>query len=220
MSDPLNVITVTWNNRGLIRPWFWHLRHETRIPIRVILIDNGSNDGTLDEALHHKQEGDLFLKMPVNIGLGLALNAATRLLYEENRNTEFFAFIESDIFLGQEDVIKDALNAIQSDEKAFMAQLKLHRTRTGKVHHGVGGSIIRMASWRQAGGFVFGYHLYNEDNEFCCACEKFGMHRIEMQTGISLHIGGGTTIDNLGGKREMLAQEDSEMYERRHGFKP
>ena len=106
------------------------------------------------------------------------------------------------------------------DKNAFMACLKLHRTRTGEIHYGVGGSVIRMSSWRRAGGFVFGYHLYNEDNEFCCACEKFGQHRIEMDSGICLHIGGGTTIDNLGEKRDALAHEDSLMYEMRHGFKP
>jgi GT2 family glycosyltransferase len=217
---PLNIITVVWNNRPFIRPWFWHLHHETRIPTRVILIDNGSEDGSFEEAMHHKREHDLFIRFPVNIGLALALNAATRLLYEEDKETEFFAFIESDIFLGQEDVLKDALEAIQNDNNAFMACLRLHRTRTGEIHHGVGGSVIRMASWRRAGGFVFGYHHYNEDNEFCCACEKFGQHRIGMEKGISLHIGGGTTIDNLGEKTRELLKEDAEMYESRYGFKP
>jgi|DEB0MinimDraft_6_1074348.scaffolds.fasta_scaffold08458_2 GT2 family glycosyltransferase len=217
---PLNIITVAWNNRAFITPWFWHLRHETRIPTRVVFIDNGSQDGTWEEANQHKRQNDLFLQFPKNIGLGLALNAATRLIYEEDPSQEFFAFIESDIFLGQEDVIAIALDSLTKDKNAFMACLKLHRTRTGEIHYGVGGSVIRMSSWRRAGGFVFGYHLYNEDNEFCCACEKFGQHRIEMDSGICLHIGGGTTIDNLGEKRDALAHEDSLMYEMRHGFKP
>lgn len=187
---------------------------------RVVLIDNGSEDGTFEEATRHKQEGDLFLKFPVNVGLALALNTATRLIHEEEPGMEFFAFVESDIFLGQEDVLHEALKTIQADDNAFMAALKLHRTRTGEIHHGVGGAIIRMSSWRQAGGFRFGYHLYNEDNEFCCYCESIGLHRILMDSGISLHIGGGTTIDNIGEKREELLEQDALMYEKRYGFRP
>jgi GT2 family glycosyltransferase len=212
----LPVISVAWNNREFIRPYFWHLRAMTSIPLKVYFWDNGSDDNTFTEAIEHKQENDVFVQSPVNIGLGLALNAASRLIHEDDKNAKFFAIVESDIFLGQIGVLDNALKALQQDTSKLAAFIKMRSMREeGHEHHGIGGAVVNMEHWRTCGGFPFGYHHWQEDIELFIRAKIMGHECICMQDGLSAHLNGGSVTNNLGDKREPLRQEDIKMYHAR-----
>lgn len=213
---PLPIVSVAWNNREFIRPYFWHLRAMTKIPIKVYFWDNGSTDDTFNEAKEHSQESDVFVKSPVNTGLGLALNAMTRLIHEDDPSAEFFAILESDIFLGQIGVLDNALEALQKDKTKLAAFIKMRSMREeGHEHYGIGGSVVNMEIWRKCGGFPFGYHHWQEDIELLKRAEIMGHNVIQMKYGLSSHLSGGTVTNNLREKREPLREEDIKMYQAR-----
>lgn len=219
MNNPLPVITVWHKNREYIRPWFWFFHRCTEIPTIIYGIDNGSDDESFQEALAHKRTDDKFYQMPRNLGLGLALNSSTRMICEDFPDTEFFCFIESDVYLSEFGMIEKAIETLEKNPTAYQVRFPLRSMRSGGIHYGIGAAVVRMKVWREFGGFAYGYNHWCEDFELQAKAEKNGWKKIDMNFGMAVHITGGTVNDKIPDARKKHNDFDEHMYRARQKHK-
>ncbi|NMO95230.1 glycosyltransferase family 2 protein [Paenibacillus lemnae] len=71
MSGTTSIIIPTYNALGLLRTCVEHIRAYTEVPYEIIVVDNGSNDGTPEYCV---QEGLLLISLPENLGFPSACN--------------------------------------------------------------------------------------------------------------------------------------------------
>ena len=75
MSDELFVVTVTYSPGPHLDRFLASLAHATERPVTVIMADNGSTDGTPEEAVERYTNVRL-LRTGGNVGYGSAINRA------------------------------------------------------------------------------------------------------------------------------------------------
>lgn len=211
----LPIITVTKNGVDYIDHWFWCVRNLTNTDHIVIGFDDGSTDGTYERALAIKKGCDHFYQMPRSFGQAICLNAAVRIIRDEFPGTEFFAIVESDIFISQKGTLDAAVRLLEKDPAAYKAYLPLRSMRDGNIHCGTSGSVVRMQSWVDFGGFPNGYNHWCEDVEFSQRAESNDMHSINMDCGYCVHITGAALTDQLKNKRNLLINHDLELLKKR-----
>lgn len=211
----LPIITVTKNGIDYIDHWFWCIRNLTNNDHVIVGFDDGSTDGTYKRALELKRTTDQFYQMPVSVGQAICLNAAVRLIRQDYPGTEFFAIVESDIFVSQKGTLDAAVTALEKDPKAYKAYFPLRSMRDGNIHCGTSGSVIRMQSWIDYGGFPNAYYHWCEDVEFSRRAEANGWHNINMDKGYCVHITGAALTDQLKNARNFMLKHDLSLLERR-----
>lgn len=215
----LPIITVTKNGVDYIDHWFWCVRNLTNTEHIVIGFDDGSTDGTYERALNIKSINDHFYQMPRSFGQAICLNAAVRIIREDYPGTEFFAIVESDIFISQKGTLDAAVSLIEKDPSAYKVYLPLRSMRDGHVHCGTSGSVVRLQSWVDFGGFPNGYNHWCEDVEFSQRAEANNMHSINMDHGYCVHVTGAALTDQLKNRRNLLLNHDYGLLEARKSQK-
>jgi N-acetylglucosaminyl-diphospho-decaprenol L-rhamnosyltransferase len=75
VSDELLVVTVTYSPGPHLERFLATLSHATDRPVRVVMADNGSTDGTPEEAVERYPNVELF-RTGGNLGYGTAINRA------------------------------------------------------------------------------------------------------------------------------------------------
>lgn len=71
-----SIIIPTFNEKDLLMDCIYSIRHHTQLPYEIIVVDNGSTDGTLDFLL---QEAVPFVSFPDNRGFPIACNTGMKL---------------------------------------------------------------------------------------------------------------------------------------------
>lgn len=94
MAD-IYVIIVTYNAMKWAEKCFTSLRHSS-VPVKSIVIDNGSTDGTQEYVKTHFPEVD-FIQSPENAGFGKANNMGIEKAYKEG--AEFFYLMNQDAWI-------------------------------------------------------------------------------------------------------------------------
>lgn len=85
----ITVIIPTWNQRDLLRTCLRSLQAQTAA-CRVLVVDNGSSDGTVEMVTHDFSGFDL-LRLEANLGFAQAVNKGIR-----QSTTEFVALLNND----------------------------------------------------------------------------------------------------------------------------
>ncbi|HKH52397.1 MAG TPA: glycosyltransferase family 2 protein [Mycobacterium sp.] len=96
MSDELVVVTVTYSPGPHLDRFLATLSHATERPVTVIMADNGSTDGTPEEALQRYPNARL-LRTGRNVGYGTAVNRAVAEITPES---EFVVVANPDVQWG------------------------------------------------------------------------------------------------------------------------
>lgn len=74
--EKTSIIIPTYNGRELLKDCIYSIKEHTNEPHEIIVVDNGSTDGTLDFC---RQEGITFLSLPINTGYPAACNKGLRM---------------------------------------------------------------------------------------------------------------------------------------------
>jgi GT2 family glycosyltransferase len=90
-------IILTLNNADVFPSLYRSLAKKTNYPITNIIVDNGSTDRTKDYINKFKREKDIFLNLPVNIGVTAGWNYAIRHLRAQNITPDYIALLNSDL---------------------------------------------------------------------------------------------------------------------------
>ena len=86
----VTVIVVNWNGKKLLSDCLNGLRHQIYRSFTVILVDNGSNDGSIDFVTNNYPEVKT-IALPENLGFSSANNVALK-----NIQSEYVAFLNND----------------------------------------------------------------------------------------------------------------------------
>jgi N-acetylglucosaminyl-diphospho-decaprenol L-rhamnosyltransferase len=76
MSEPITVVVVTFSPGSTLRTFVDTLREATTSPVNIVVVDNGSTDGSI-EALDECQ-GVRLIRTGSNVGYGVAANIGVR----------------------------------------------------------------------------------------------------------------------------------------------
>ncbi len=109
MSDELAVVTVTYSPGPHLDRFLASLSHATDRPVTVIMADNGSTDGSPEEAVERYPNTRL-LRTGANLGYGTAVNRAVAEYLDEFECSDFFVVANPDVQWGPRsiDVLLDA----------------------------------------------------------------------------------------------------------------
>ncbi|MFY9922619.1 MAG: glycosyltransferase family 2 protein [Mycobacterium sp.] len=99
MSDELVVVTVTYSPGPHLGRFLATLSHATERPVTVIMADNGSTDGSPEEALERFPNTRL-LRTGGNLGYGTAVNRAVAELRKGSANLDLFVVANPDVQWG------------------------------------------------------------------------------------------------------------------------
>jgi N-acetylglucosaminyl-diphospho-decaprenol L-rhamnosyltransferase len=99
VSDELLVVTVTYSPGPHLGRFLSTLSHATERPVTVVMADNGSTDGSPEEALERFPNVRL-LRTGGNLGYGTAVNRAVAELRKESERPDLFVVANPDIQWG------------------------------------------------------------------------------------------------------------------------
>jgi N-acetylglucosaminyl-diphospho-decaprenol L-rhamnosyltransferase len=99
VSDELVVVTVTYSPGPHLHRFLATLSHATDRPVKVIMADNGSTDGS-PEAAQEQFPNARLLRTGGNIGYGGAVNRAVAEAAKENANLDLFVVANPDVAWG------------------------------------------------------------------------------------------------------------------------
>lgn len=222
MTTHVAVIIINYNSGMLLDKCLRHLRAQTRRPECVIVVDNASNDGSVDELECNYPEVDL-VQLDRNLGFAAANNLAAL----RAEDMEWFALLNPDAFpepMWLERLLTAA--RVHPECASFGARLVNARDPdrldgTGDVYHvsgltwrrdhgkpigagaGEGGEIFapcaaaalyRRSAFFEAGGFDENYFCYFEDVDLGFRQRLLGYGCRYVPDAIVWHIGSAVTV--------------------------
>ena len=121
MKNPLvSVVILTWNRKDDLLETVAELKESTYAPIEIIVVDNGSNDGT-QEAINEKFPQVNFVRLEKNVGI-----AGYNIGMKKARG-EYVVLLDSDSF-PDESAIERMVKIFESDSKVGAVAFDVHNT--------------------------------------------------------------------------------------------
>lgn len=211
-------VTVNWNSPDDTARLLGAFRAFANPACEVVVVDNGSTDGSLDK-LRTAFPEVRFLVLPANAGFGTANNAALRealdqqipyvwlinndALPDAGSLAALVARLEADPRAGAAGAVvvdDDAAARIQAwgggHIRPWLGGVRLHRAPAEPLEFLTGACLLlRTAALREIGLFDERFFLYWEDADLCFRLQKSGWNLVVADTRIR-HRGSATTGRN------------------------
>ena len=141
----VTVVIPHWNRRKLLECLLKHLRQQFHPIVSVVVVDNGSDDGSAECA---EESGARVLRMPSNLGFARAVNAGLATV-----ETEYVAILNNDV-LPEPDWLQILVEALEAArEGAWFACGKLYAADGPGRLDGAFDLLSRSAcAWRAGNG--------------------------------------------------------------------
>lgn len=146
--DDVSIIVPVWNGRALVERLMKSLREQTRPAARILIVDNGSEDGAPEAA---ERLGAQVIRMGSNTGFARAVNRGI-----QECTTEWLAIINSDVELAPE-WLERLVEAAREGGAWFATGRILSATQHGRIDGTYdalcrGGCAWRVGAGRDDGG--------------------------------------------------------------------
>lgn len=212
----ISVIIPTWNRADLLQSVLEDLRQQTVVPAQVVVVDNGSVDGTAEIAAHFGSQRVAFDR---NLGFAAAVNAGI-----SAAKHEWILILNNDVEL-QPDWIERAIEAACQESAQFVAG-KILQARAPERLDGTWDLVTRSGcAWRCGWNALDGptwsvrrpiaiapmtatlfhravfervglldtrYESYYEDVDFGLRCALSGVAGVYEPRAIARHLGSAT----------------------------
>lgn len=221
-APPLSIVIVNWNGGKVLPHCLGGLAAQTFQDFEIILVDNGSVDGSVDDLETHWPHLPLkLICLPQNVGFAAANNTGARAA-----QGEWLALLNNDAFPAPDWLETLLAAARESPEYTFFASRLLQADRpdvidgTGDVYHVSGAvwnrqhnhpahlavnepgevfspqgaaALYRRAAFLEAGGFDESYHSYHEDIDLAFRLRLRGHRCLYVPGALVYHKGSFTT---------------------------
>lgn len=212
------VVIVNWNGEPFLGRCLSALQEQTVVPHDIILVDNASNDSSLDIV---KEFPDVhLLALTQNLGFARANNIAVQSL---SPSVEWVALLNPDAFpepnwlkelllaacaneeyniFGSQLVVADNPSELDGAGDAYHISGRVWRIRNGiKALSGEGeifspcaaAALYRQSAWIEVGGFDEDYFCYLEDVDLGFRLRLAGHRCLYVPSSVAHHLGSGTT---------------------------
>ncbi len=213
------VVIPTWNGRELVEEALRSLESQSFRDFRVIVVDNGSSDGTADALRERDAE---VVALPENRGFAAAVNAGIAAAGD----AELVALLNNDMELDP-GWLAELVAALDADPRAGSAASKLRMLRepgvldgagdlvtwygaTWRRGHGepdrgqydepgvvaspcAGAALYRRSALEAVGGFDERFFAYLEDADWGLRAQLAGLPCLWVPAAVAYHLGGATS---------------------------
>ena len=174
----VSIIIVNWNGKKFLAKCLESLRHQAYRHFSIILVDNGSNDGSIDFVIRNYPEVKI-IALPRNVGFSAANNIAIKTV-----KTEYVALLNNDA-VAHPLWLQSLIGALETYPEAGFAASKMLFydnpeiiDRVGDVYTRAGTGLLRgrgmLADSYNAREWVFG------------ACAGAALYRTRMLRNIGI----------------------------------
>ncbi len=216
----VSVVIPTWNGRELLDAALASLRGQSLSPDEVIVVDNGSTDGTV-EHVRAQWPAVTVLALPENTGFAAATNRGI-----ERARGEFVALVNNDVEL-HPDFLRELVTALAADPGAASAAAKMLRSDDrgvidatgdtlrwsgvalqrgqGEADRGqydapgrvfsacAGAAVYRRSVFDEVGPFDEAFFAYLEDVDWGFRAQLLGRGCVYVPSAIAYHVGSAST---------------------------
>ena len=219
-SPSIVVVVVNWNSGQYLKKCLQNLKDQTLSPNRVIVVDNASTDGSMDDLEHDFRDWE-FIRLESNTGFARANNLAVNKV----ENCDWIAFLNPDAFV-RPDWLEKLMLAIEKfpEVKLFGSHMLGYGNGlidgTGDIYHVSGvawrrdygmqcstvsrqtgevfspcaaASLISREVFIEVGGFDEHFFCYNEDVDLSFRLRLIGHRCIYISDAVVEHVGSATT---------------------------
>jgi GT2 family glycosyltransferase len=219
-TPSIAVVVVNWNSGQYLGKCLQSLKAQTLSPVRVLVIDNASTDGSM-EGLEQRFRSWEFIRLDNNTGFACANNLAVN----QVEDCDWIAFLNPDAF-AHTDWLENLTQASESfpDVKMFGSHMLGHDNGlidgTGDIYHVSGvawrrdhgikssevnresgeifspcaaASFISREVFLEVGGFDEHFYCYNEDVDLSFRLRLIGHRCIYVPNAVVEHVGSGST---------------------------
>lgn len=219
-SPSIAVVVVNWNSGQYLRKCLQSIKEQTLSPARVLVVDNASTDGSMDD-LEQDFHACEFVRLESNTGFASANNLAV----DRAEDCDWIAFLNPDAF-ARTDWLEKLMQAVNSfpDVKMFGSHMLGYNNSlidgTGDIYHVSGvawrrdygmqsskvnresgeifspcaaAALISREVFLKVGGFDEHFYCYNEDVDLSFRLRLVGHRCIYVSDAVVEHVGSGTT---------------------------
>jgi GT2 family glycosyltransferase len=173
------VVVPNWNGRQWLPACLDALARQRRLPAEVIIVDNGSRDGSLEYAESRSPELPVrVLKLGVNTGFAHAANRGI-----ESSRTELVAVINTDVVLA-DDWLQRMEAALRDSPGAGSVACKMLSLRDPTRVYDAGDILRRDGACEQRGRFLPDDGRWDEPGEIFGACAGAAVYRRSAVLGV------------------------------------
>ncbi|MBU9889686.1 MAG: glycosyltransferase family 2 protein [Candidatus Omnitrophica bacterium] len=183
MSQPLvSVIVLNWNGKDVIFECLDSLLRQTYESVEIILVDNGSTDGSL-ELIQERYDASLkIIVNPTNVGFAEGCNVGIRA-----SRGELIALVNSDATL-EGSWIEEMVKGMHDPSVGMCASKIYYYGKPGLIEN-TGQTITRDGLGRTRGRLERDEGQYDSNAEVFCPSGCAGLYRKEMLEKIGLFDG-------------------------------
>jgi GT2 family glycosyltransferase len=216
----VSVVIPTWNGRALLDVALASLERQSLAPAEVIVVDNGSSDGTADH-VRERWPAVTLLALPENTGFAAATNRGI-----ERARGDVVALVNNDVEL-HPDFLRELVAGLEADQGAASAAAKMLRfddrgvidatgdtlrwsgialqrgqgerdrgqyDAPGRVFSAcAGAAAYRRSAFDELGLFDEAFFAYLEDVDWGFRAQLAGRGCVYVPTAIAYHVGSAST---------------------------
>jgi GT2 family glycosyltransferase len=168
----LSVVIPNWNGRRWLPDCLESIRRQDRLPQQIIVVDNGSSDGSL-EYLRSEHPSVQVLSLPRNTGFAHAANRGVRAAHGE-----FIALLNTDVILAPDWVDRMA-RALAREPCVASAACKMLSLEDPARVYDAGDVLRRDGACEQRGRFGPDDGRWEQSGEVFGACAGAALYRRE-----------------------------------------
>jgi GT2 family glycosyltransferase len=172
VAPAVAVVIPNWNGRRWLPGCLESIAAQTVRPAEVIVVDNGSTDGSLE--LLEEQEGVRALALGRNTGFAFAANRGV-----EAASSELVALVNTDVVLAP-DWVERMAAAIEADPGAASVACKMVDLKDPSLLYDAGDVLRRDGACEQRGRFERDDGRFDAPGEIFGACAGAALYRREV----------------------------------------
>lgn len=179
-KDLVSVIVLNWNGEGVIGPCLESLLGQTYQPREIIVVDNGSTDGSLEVIKERYQSSVILIENKKNLGFAEGVNIGIRA-----SSGEFIALLNDDA-VAEEDWIENLVKGFERAPSIGMCASKVYLTDRQKVFDNTGLVITCDGLARGRGRLEEDHGQYDLEEAVLCPSGCAALYRRKMLDEIGL----------------------------------
>lgn len=216
----ISIVVLNWNGGELMERCLGSLMTTDYSDFKVILFDNGSNDGSIEavEKRFNNNSKLEIIKNPINLGITGGYNMGSK--YAQGK---YILFMNNDIIVSSKDWLRKLIKVMELDETigcaqpqlffpnakqntnqifpfelaidAFRSKLKKNMSKKDEsikeIFHTVGSAmVVRFDLFKKIGGFDPDFFIMGEDLDLGWRVRLQGFRNVFVTPSKLLHIGG------------------------------